>query len=300
MLSLPTDPRSQGPRVAWHPNVSDGKGSLRRARKSAEKLARAAAQTSGAYSELLAEGTQHRSKEDWRNASRSYREAIVLRPELPEAYFNLGNVLSRSGHIMESAIMFLEAKERVPVGSETWARATAAAFDMLRLKECGEVAKPEWWSDEGLKALSASVVRSAPNDVRANSMRALILSGLHYGVWHVPHRSSAELLEAAEHFERAAVHSNAPSRKAELYSVADQCLVRAEADQVGCKWCEMGCRSAKSAKAALWRGKQPSPTSLVGVADMPGAMPGVMPGAMPGVEPGAMPGVVPGVAAFVR
>jgi hypothetical protein len=49
------------------------------------------------------------------------------------------------------------------VGSKGWARATAMAFNMLKLEECAEVAKPEWWSDEGLKALSARVVRAAPN-----------------------------------------------------------------------------------------------------------------------------------------
>ena len=58
---------------------------------------------------------------------------------------------------MEAAQRFLEAKERYPVGSKGWARATAMAFNMLKLEECAEVAKPEWWSDEGLKALSASL-----------------------------------------------------------------------------------------------------------------------------------------------
>ena len=29
------------------------------------------------------------------------------------------------------------------------------------------MAKPEWWNDEGLKALSARVVRAAPDDVKA-------------------------------------------------------------------------------------------------------------------------------------
>ena len=33
---------------------------------------------------------------------------------------------------------------------------------------CTEVAKPEWWNDEELKALSARVVRAAPNELGAN------------------------------------------------------------------------------------------------------------------------------------
>ena len=36
----------------------------------------------------------------------------------------------------------------------------------------GGAAKPEWWNDEELKALSARVVRAAPDDGGANDMRA--------------------------------------------------------------------------------------------------------------------------------
>ena len=58
------------------------------------------------------------------------------------------------------------------MGSEDWAEATAAAFLMLAQEVCVEVAKPEWWHDEGLKALSARVVRAAPDDVPANESDA--------------------------------------------------------------------------------------------------------------------------------
>jgi len=51
------------------------------------------------------------------------------------------------------------AKERYEVGSWGWAEATASA--LLRQSDTGgvrrDVAKPEWWNDEGLKALSAQV-----------------------------------------------------------------------------------------------------------------------------------------------
>ena len=217
----------------------DGGAALLRARAAAGKHAGVqyvpshadeGTERTNAYQRLLAEGSRQRSK-DWRKAASSYREAIALRPDLLEAYFNLGNVLSNSGRLVEAAQRYLEAMERTPVGSERWARAAAAAFDLLRLKVCAEVIKPEWWNDEGLKALSASVVKAAPNDVRAHSMRAILLSGLHFSVWDVRHRSAAELVEAAEHFERAAELSTAPARKSELTSNADKCLSRAEADQ---------------------------------------------------------------------
>ena len=147
-------------------------------REAAEEQARLAARSGDAYDELLAEGARYASKEDWRKAAKICRKAIALRPNMPEAYHNLGLMLSTSGHIVEATQRYLEAKERYPVGSDDWAKATASAFDTLRLKECDKVAKPEWWNDEGLKALSARVVRAAPNEATAHSMRAAVLCGL--------------------------------------------------------------------------------------------------------------------------
>ena len=73
------------------------------------------------------------------------------------------------------------------------------------------MAKPEWWSDEGLKALSARVVRAAPDDVGAHRMRAFVLCG-HCRAWEAGPRSAAELSEAAAHYERAAaLHTHCSS-----------------------------------------------------------------------------------------
>ena len=106
------------------------------------------------------------------------------------------------------------------MGLEIWARATAAAFDMLGKEACAEVAKPEWWNDEGLKALSASVVRAAPEDAVANRMRAFVLCGQH-SAWEAGPRSAAALREAATHFDRAAALNTAPAMKADLAEDAD-------------------------------------------------------------------------------
>ena len=114
------------------------------------------------------------------------------------------------------------------MGSEYWALATALAFEMLRREECNEVAKPEWWNDEGLKALSASVVRAAPNDQAANSMRAMVLWG-QCSAWEAGPRSAAEFKEAAAHFERAAVLHTAPAVKAVLAGYADRCCSQVDA-----------------------------------------------------------------------
>ena len=162
-------------------------------------------------------------------AAKAYREAIALRPDEPSAYFNLGFALTSSGHHAEAAQWFLETKERVPVGSARWAQTTAVAFNMLRLEQCAEVAKPEWWNDEGLKALSASVLRAAPNEDSAIDMRAYVLSGINGGAWEVGPRSAADLKEAATHYDRAAAISPAPAQKAELAGLAARCRTKAGA-----------------------------------------------------------------------
>ena len=142
-------------------------------------------------------------------------------------YHNLGVALCNSEHFVEAAQRYLEASERFPVGSEDWARATAAAFNMLTQEECAEVAKPEWWNDEGLKALSARVVRAAPGELGANQMRAVVLRGLRGGGWEVGPRSAAELKKAATHYDRAAALCTAPETKAKLAGDAALCRSRA-------------------------------------------------------------------------
>ena len=132
---------------------------------------------------------------------------------------------------MEAAQRFLEAKERYPVGSEKWAEATALAFNMLTQEACAEVAKPEWWNDEGLKALSARVVRAAPDDRQANQMRALVLCEDCVG-WEAEPRSAAELIEAATHCDRAVALNPVPAAISQFAGIAYDCRSRAKAMSV--------------------------------------------------------------------
>ena len=125
---------------------------------------------------------------------------------------------------MEAAQRFLEAKERSPVGSEGWAMATASGFEMLTHKACAEVAKPEWWNDEGLMALSLKVVRAVPSEVATNIMRAVVLCGWGGDAWQGGRsRSAAELLKAATHYDRAAALCPAPAVKADFIEQAEEC-----------------------------------------------------------------------------
>ena len=90
------------------------------------------------------------------------------------------------------------------------------------------MAKPEWWNDEGLKALSARVVRAAPDDGIANEMRALVLEGQNDS-WKAGPRSAAELKEATKHYERAAALYPAPAEKAHFADRAAWCRNQAGA-----------------------------------------------------------------------
>ena len=86
-------------------------------REAAEGAARHAAQSGDAWDELMAEGIRYRSQQDTRRSARAFREAIALRPDQPNAYFNLGTALANSAHRVEAAQRYLEAKERYSEGS---------------------------------------------------------------------------------------------------------------------------------------------------------------------------------------
>eukprot|EP00964_Phaeocystis_antarctica_P130657 scaffold94540_cov66-Phaeocystis_antarctica.AAC.2 len=215
--------------VKRHRNrMEDGGASQQLAREAAERVARRAAQSGDEYDVLLAEGARYASKDDTRRAARSFREAIALRPDNPNAYYNLGAALSNSGNYVEAAQRFLEATERYPVGSEGWAEAAAVVFDLLAREECDEVATPEWWNDEGLKALSARVMRAAPDVFHVHKMRAEVLSG-QSGAWEAGPRSAAELKKAATHYDRAAALCPAPVAKEQLAGDAAWCRTKAAA-----------------------------------------------------------------------
>ena len=213
-------------------NSEDGGVIQRQNREVAEEQARRAAQTGDEYQELVAEGARHASKQDWRRAARACREAIAIRPDNPAAYYNLGAALGNSGHLVDATQRYLEAKERYPAGSKGWALATAWAFTTLAREACAEVAKPEWWNDKGLKALSARVVRAAPNDAAANEMRADVLRG-QCSAWESGPRSAAELREAAARYDRAAALCPAPAVKADDASRAEMCRRLADAIESG-------------------------------------------------------------------
>ena len=213
--------------------TEDGGVTQQHQRELSDEQACRAFRTGDEYGTLIDEGLGYGSKEDWFKAAEAFREAIALEPDEPTAYYKLGVVLSISGHNVEAAQRFLEAKARFLVGSELWAKATARAFDKLRLEQCAEAAKPEWWDDEGLKALSARVVRAAPNEEGANHMRAMVLRG-QCDAWKAGPRTVLTLEEAATYYERSAALSDSPALKADSLDFARWC--RSPGLEVGHLW----------------------------------------------------------------
>jgi len=124
-------------------------------------------------------------------------------------------------------------------GTEDWAKASASTFDTLKTLDCHEVPKPEWWNDEGLKALSARVVALVSDEAVSCAMRARILCGgaLSKAPWNVGLRTAAEIKEAATWYRRGAMVTLISADKqldeelaSECDAVADPLLAKEEAE----------------------------------------------------------------------
>jgi len=208
--------------------------------------ARRAQRTGDEYDEMMAAAAALSLEDDHHAEAKIYRKMIKKWPAKPGPYFELGVTLQRSNRYAEAGAMHLKAMElamelvnavvATPCGSraieaasarvnEFWARAAAAAFDVLKMPSCTQAPKPEWWNDEGLKALSARVVAAHPGDVGACAMRGLVLSGDQYYAfsWNVGTRTSAEIKEAATWYRRAASLSKITADRKRFERDASSC-----------------------------------------------------------------------------
>jgi len=198
-------------------------------RSIAETVARRAEETGGEYDKRLADGLALMSEGDYHAAAKAFRKMIKQWPEKPTPCHNLALVMHRAGRHIEAAPMFLKAMELYRDDTRAWADSTASAFDMLRHPACDEVPKPEWWNDEGLKALSARVVALAPEERHLCGMRARVLTGdalynaLGKADWNAGPRTAAEIKEAASWFRRAAETTLVLSGKLLYEQLAQKC-----------------------------------------------------------------------------
>jgi len=200
-------------------------GQPERTRSIAEAEARRAEATGDEFDKRCAAAMALSAESDHNAAAKAWRKIIKQRPDEPAAYHNLANVMVRSGRLVDAAPLFHKAMELFEEGTEDWAESAAEAFDMLKHPDCDEVPKPEWWNDEGLKALSARVVALAPDGHQPCAMRALVLAGdaLWETPWNVGPRTAAEIKEAATWYRRAAIAMSIPVGKQHYEQIARAC-----------------------------------------------------------------------------
>ena len=176
----------------------------------AEIKARDAKETGSEYDKLLAHAMSLGNQGDLQGSARAFRRLIKMKPTDPEPHSHLGMVLFRSHNMPEASQLYLKAMELDHKG-RSWAMTAASAMAVLMMDACCDVPKPEWWSDEGLKALSAEVVAILPDDdyesVNACLVRAQVLAGVVVGASDTPWprlemRTSKELEEAGFWFRR--------------------------------------------------------------------------------------------------
>jgi len=206
----------------------------------AESEARLAEATGNEYDKRFADAVALMAECDHNAAAKAWRKLIKQSSDEPGAYHNLATVLKRSTRFAEAAQMYLKAMELYEDGTEDWAKASAGAFDTLKTPVCHEVPKPEWWNDEGLKALSARVVALEPDEAVSCAMRARILLGgdaLYKAPWNVGLRTAAEVKEAATWYRRAAIVAYTPADKwrfeqhaSQIDEFADPLLAEEEAE----------------------------------------------------------------------
>jgi len=192
-------------------------------RSMAEELARDAERTGNAYDKRFASAMALHVAGDYHAEAKVWRKMIKEWPDHPEPCHNLAVLMHRSSLNVEAVPMFLKAMQLSNDGTEMWALAAASAFEVLRT-DCAEVSKPEWWNDEGLKALSARVVAVAPDKLAPCGMRAFMLcGGLGMAPWNVGPRAAAEIKEAATWYRRAAMLSSIRADKLRSADLACKC-----------------------------------------------------------------------------
>ena len=182
--------------------------------------------------------------------------------------------------------MYLKATELYDEGTENWATSAAAAFDLLKHPDCRETPKPEWWSDEGLKALSARLVALTPDsgdtcsmrarvlrcddNPRTYVMRARVLSGdaLSKPPWNAGPRTAAEIKEAATWWRRYAKTTRTPADKLRYEALGSECdefadplLAKEEAEAVEAR------AAAEAEAAAARRGAEAETAEALKVAE---------------------------------
>ena len=194
----------------------------------ADEMTRHAEQTGGECEKAVAQAMTFMAQGNLHGATKAWRKVIETWPGnsvLPLAYDKLATTLYRSCRYEEAAQCNLNAMELHEEDTEAWAKAAANACVTL-LADDLQVRMPEWWNDDGLKALTARIVAVAPDYPNVHMVRASALSGLYPSGSFQDHlipgpRTAPELKEAAAWFRRAAKSGPSGTNLEEVASACD-------------------------------------------------------------------------------
>ena len=152
------------------------------------------------YQELVATGFELMQKGHFKAATKKLRRAIALDPEQPDAYGALSEAMEWSNDTVAGARLKVQALERADKRSRFWACTAAAAFDSIRAVLPDGMEAPDWWNDEDLLCMSATVLSMLSHEQNHMPflMRARVLvhgTGVTNGTfWQPGPRGSGEVL----------------------------------------------------------------------------------------------------------
>lgn len=187
------------------------------------------------YQELVATGFELMQKGHFKAATKKLRRAIALDPEQPDAYGALSEAMEWSNDTVAGARLKVQALERADKRSRFWACTAAAAFDSIRAVLPNGMEVPDWWNDEDLLSMSATVlsVLSHEQNHMPFLMRARVLvhgTGVTNGTfWQPGPRGVEDIVEAAKCYSEVALLWPVafPEEKQQFEGLSLTCLAHA-------------------------------------------------------------------------
>ena len=142
---------------------------------SVELVAKLNPENSDEMNQLLVEADTAKAQGNLMKAERTLRKAIIVEPDNPLPYDELGDTFSRAGDGKNAAWAWTLAMERYPEGSAHWAKCGAFVFSVLSNPLCAGAEKPSWWNDKMLKEISAQMTRDYQGAVWRDPTSGLLL-----------------------------------------------------------------------------------------------------------------------------
>ena len=135
------------------------------------------------YMSLLMEADELKLKGSYSKADELLQQAVGMNPENPIGHAALGEIQALLNKPAAAAKLYVKAMGLFPQktqgnnvhGKNLWASSALSAIFWLNMPGGKAEDQPDWFNDEGLKDLSATLVAVAPEDLRSWQTRAFVL-----------------------------------------------------------------------------------------------------------------------------